>query len=378
IYYEEKARRLNEQADVTRGCYSSGGVHNDGFDDANYDYIVIENEVIQDQYILKQRVGKGSFGQVVNAYDRTNKREVAVKIIKSKRPFFVQAQTEIELLRRIKSFDTGLHNIVQLLDTFVHKKHQCIVFEMLSYNLYELLSSTKFKGISLTLVRKFSSQILIALQYLASPAVDIVHCDLKPENILLRHPKHSAVKIIDFGSSCLRLAPAYTYIQSRFYRSPEILLGMPYDQRIDMWSLGCLLAEMHIGQPLFSGSDQEDQVCRIIDVLGMPDAQFLEDAPEKNELTDHSAVYVLKRPARKDMPKPRSLVEILGVYMGGPPGRQRGDEHHSEERYLEFLDFIQSMLVFDPKGRISAEAALRHPYITNNLPNSLHGSGLSQ
>jgi serine/threonine protein kinase len=85
---------------------------------------------------------------------------------------------------------------------------------------------------------------------------------------LLRHPKKSGVKVIDFGSSCRSNKRMYSYIQSRFYRSPEVMLGLPYSVSIDMWSLGCILAEMHTGEPLFSGSDQFDQMQKIVSVSG--------------------------------------------------------------------------------------------------------------
>jgi dual specificity tyrosine-phosphorylation-regulated kinase 2/3/4 len=74
-----------------------------------------------------------------------------------------------------------------------------------------------------------------------------VHCDLKPENILLKGPTKSTIKLIDFGSSCFENERLYTYIQSRFYRSPEVILGMPYGMPIDMWSFGCILAELYSG-----------------------------------------------------------------------------------------------------------------------------------
>ncbi len=148
----------------------------------------------------------------------------------------------------------------------MYRNHQCLVFEMLSLNLYELLKNTHFVGVSLQLIRKFAKQILKSLQFLARPDVDVIHCDLKPENILLRHPKRSGVKVIDFGSSCRSHRRMYPYIQSRFYRSPEVLLGLPYTVAIDMWSLGCILFEMHTGEPLFSGSDQFDQMQKIVKV----------------------------------------------------------------------------------------------------------------
>jgi dual specificity tyrosine-phosphorylation-regulated kinase 1 len=156
--------------------------------------------------------------------------------------------------------------IVRLLTHFMYRNHQCLVFEMLSLNLYELLKNTQFGGVSLNLIRKFAKQVLKALSFLARRDVDIIHCDLKPENILLRHPKKSGVKVIDFGSSCRSNKRMYSYIQSRFYRSPEVMLGLPYSVAIDMWSLGCILAEMHTGEPLFSGSDQFDQMQKIVKV----------------------------------------------------------------------------------------------------------------
>ena len=159
-----------------------------------------------------------------------------------------------------------LYYAVRLLSAFVHRNHQCLVFEMLSLNLYELLKNTQFDGVSLNLIRKFAKQILKALQFLSRSDLDVIHCDLKPENILLRHPKRSGIKVIDFGSSCRSNSQMYSYIQSRFYRSPEVLLGLPYSVAIDMWSLGCILVEMHTGEPLFSGSDQFDQMRKIVKV----------------------------------------------------------------------------------------------------------------
>ena len=278
IYYEAKAKKLRDkQAGGART-----GVYNDGYDDQNYDYLIHGDEIFAERYILKHRIGKGSFGQVVCAYDRQQQTDVAIKIIKSKHAFAVQARTEIKLLELTLEKDfNDEHNVVRLLDTFVYRKHQCLVFEMLSYNLYELLKNTKFRGVSLALVRKFAKQILRGLEFLSRKDVDIIHCDLKPENILLRHPKRSAIKIIDFGSSCLSTKKMYTYIQSRFYRSPEVLLGLPYSQKIDMWSLGCVLVEMHTGEPLFGGIDQLDQLNRIVNIMGMVPSEMVAKSPEE-------------------------------------------------------------------------------------------------
>jgi len=133
----------------------------------------------------------------------------------------------------------------------------------------------------LSLIRKFSRHLLKSLEFLSRSDVDIIHCDLKPENILLKNPRRSAIKLIDFGSSCYLNKRAYSYIQSRFYRSPEVLLGLPYTQKIDMWSLGCVCVEMHTGEPLFGGANQADQICRIVDILGMPPASMIRASPER-------------------------------------------------------------------------------------------------
>lgn len=104
----------------------------------------------------------------------------------------------------ILTFSSLCHSIflVHLKRHFMFRNHLCLVFEMLSYNLYDLLRNTNFRGVSLNLTRKFAQQLCTALLFLATPELSIIHCDLKPENILLCNPKRSAIKIVDFGSSC--------------------------------------------------------------------------------------------------------------------------------------------------------------------------------
>lgn len=92
--------------------------------------------------------------------------------------------------------------LVKLKRHFMWRNHLCLVFELLSYNLYDLLRNTNFRGVSLNLTRKFAQQLCTALLFLSTPELNIIHCDLKPENILLCNPKRSAIKIVDFGSSC--------------------------------------------------------------------------------------------------------------------------------------------------------------------------------
>mmetsp|Transcript_34469 Transcript_34469/g.42476 ORF Transcript_34469/g.42476 Transcript_34469/m.42476 type:complete len:786 (+) Transcript_34469:259-2616(+) len=361
---------------------SGSTVYNDGYDDENYDYKIKIHEVLNGRYMVKQRIGKGSFGQVVRAYDQQAKEDVAVKIIKSKKPFFRQAETEIELLTELNAKDQ--HDrwfVVRLRDSFVHRNHQCLVFEMLSYNLYDLLRNTQFLGISLSLLRKFARQILKALYFLAKPDVDIIHCDLKPENILLRHSKRSAIKVIDFGSSCKSNKRLYSYIQSRFYRSPEVMLGRQYSVAIDMWSLGCILVEMHTGEPLFSGTDEHDQMLRLVGIRGMPPDHLLDTSPKVNQFfeQDLSPSGVDGRQQWRVKPRrkggsaeaqvaqhTKTLAQILGMTGKGPATRRKGESGHSIEHYKQFLDFVDRMLDYDPATRITPLEALQHPFIKLN------------
>ncbi|MGK3738295.1 MAG: dual specificity tyrosine-phosphorylation-regulated kinase 1 [Bacillariaceae sp.] len=291
----------------------------------------------------------------------------------------------------------------------MYRNHQCLVFEMLSLNLYELLKNTQFGGVSLNLIRKFSKQVLNALSFLARKDVDVIHCDLKPENILLRHPKKSGVKVIDFGSSCRSNKRMYSYIQSRFYRSPEVILGLPYAVSIDVWSLGCILAEMHTGEPLFSGSDQFDQMQKIVKLLGMIPDHMLEQSSDQHRLQFFERVvgpsgqvgWNLKQQNAggssrvgssskseavgqgqqnqefQDLSSSsksittvvpsedpaRSLMEIISAETQRKKKYPPSETGNSPHNYELFVDLIHRMLTYDPRKRITPEEALNHPFM---------------
>ncbi|GMR60328.1 hypothetical protein PMAYCL1PPCAC_30523 [Pristionchus mayeri] len=349
-------------------CTSRAGIFNNGYDNIGFDYIIKAGEYLGNRYVVVSPIGKGSFGQVIKAYDTVAKEHVAVKIIKNKKTFYDQAQIEIKLLQMMNEMDVeGKYNVVQLKTHFIHRNHLCLVFELLSYNLYDLLRNTNFHGVSLNLTRKFGQQLTKTLLFLSSPQLSIIHCDLKPENVLLCSSKRSTIKIIDFGSSCQIGHRIYQYIQSRFYRSPEILLGIAYDTKIDMWSLGCILVEMHTGEPLFAGGSEYDQMMKIVEVLGIPPAELLDKAPKARkyfEKRDDGSYTVFRN---KDVtyrpPGARSLAEILGITTGGPRGRRMNEPGHTVEDYSKFKDLIKRMLRYDPKQRIPPHYAIRHPFL---------------
>ncbi|CAC5412382.1 dual specificity tyrosine-phosphorylation-regulated kinase 1A-like isoform X1 [Mytilus californianus] len=388
VYYAKKKRRAQGHGDESSTKKGKVNVHiyNDGYDDANHDYIVNPGEKWMDRYEIDSLIGKGSFGQVVKAFDHGDQEQVAIKIIKNKKPFLNQAQIEVKLLELMNKHDKeNKYYIVKLKRHFMFRNHLCLVFELLSYNLYDLLRNTNFRGVSLNLTRKFAQQLCTALLFLATPELNIIHCDLKPENILLCNPKRSAIKIVDFGSSCQLGQRIYQYIQSRFYRSPEVLLGIPYDLAIDMWSLGCILVEMHTGEPLFAGSNEFDQMMKIVEVLGMPPKNILDQAPKARKYFDvqPDGTYVCKKPKdgkKYKHPGTRKLHDIIGADSGGPGGRRAGEPGHTVADYLKFKDLILRMLEYDPKTRITPYYSLQHNFFkkttdeSTNTPNSASNS----
>lgn len=263
---------------------------NFGFDDDSGNYKLLINDHLAYRYEVLELLGKGSFGQVVKCLDHKCKQICAVKIIKNKRRFHKQSVYELKILRYINSHDyNDSANAVHLQEHFQFRNHICLKFELLYCNLYEMSKKNNYQGLPLNLIKLYTVQIASCLAFLRKHS--IIHCDLKPENILLTNRGSNSIKIIDFGSACFTDERLYTYIQSRFYRAPEIILGIPYNCSIDVWSLGLILAELFLGYPLFPGEDEHEQLAYILQYLNFPPQSLLSKATrldeffnEKNEL----------------------------------------------------------------------------------------------
>jgi dual specificity tyrosine-phosphorylation-regulated kinase 2/3/4 len=238
------------------------------------------------------------------------------------------------------------HSMINFTQSFYFRGHLCISTELLGMNLYEFIKAYDFKGFSLRLIRRFCKQMLASLVLLKGRRV--IHCDLKPENILLAHPLHSEIKVIDFGSSCFENEKVYTYIQSRFYRSPEVILGMSYGLPIDMWSLGCILAELLTGYPIFPGENEQEQLACIMEIFGPPEKHLIEKSSRKKLFFD-------------SMGKPRVTVSTKG--------RRRRPSSKTLQQALKcddeaFLDFISRCLRWDPERRMKPDEAMLHEFVT--------------
>ncbi|KAJ5935547.1 hypothetical protein N7466_005094 [Penicillium verhagenii] len=367
----------------------SKGTKNDGYDNEDSDYILYVNDILgseeaghKNRYLILDVLGQGTFGQVVKCQNLKTQEVVAVKVIKNKTAYFNQSMMEVSVLDLLNSkYDKNDdHHLLRLKDTFIHRQHLCLAFELLSVNLYELIKQNQFRGLSTTLVRVFAQQLLNALSLLSK--AHLIHCDLKPENILLKNLESPIIKVIDFGSACDERQTVYTYIQSRFYRSPEVLLGLPYSSAIDMWSLGCIVVELFLGLPLFPGSSEYNQISRIVDMMGIPPTWMLENGKQSGEFFEKTQdeygrqVYRLKTLEQysrehntKEQPSKKyfsasTLEEIIRSYPMPRKNMKQNEVERELNNRVAFIDFVRGLLSIDPLERWSPQQAKLHPFIT--------------
>ncbi|GAA5809579.1 hypothetical protein MFLAVUS_002990 [Mucor flavus] len=333
-----------------RPASPSNATCNFGYDDERGDYLIQIRDHLDYRYEVLEIMGKGSFGQVLKCFDHRSGQTVAVKIIRNKKRFHAQALVEVKILEELITWDPeDKHNNVRMTGHFMFRNHLCIAFECLSINLYEFIKINGFQGFSMGLIRRFAMQLLNSLVLLQDHK--LIHCDLKPENILLKHPKKSTIKVIDFGSSCLESEKVYTYIQSRFYRSPEVIMGMTYSMAIDMWSVGCILAELHTGYPLFPGENEQEQLACIMEVQDVPSSYIIEKSTRRKLFFDSQGNPRIQpnSKGRKRRPGTKTLEHAL----------KTSDE--------SFIDFISRCLQWDPEQRLKPNDALQHPWVLRSV-----------
>lgn len=377
--------------------------NNFGFDDNKGNYIIIPEDHINYRYEIISVLGTGSFGNVVMANDHKTNRLVAVKIINNHVNWSLQQSiNEIKLLKNLQDRQKTLQNsnIISILDNFNFRSHMCIITELLSTNLYSMLELTNFQGFGYDLLRYITKQILTGLQFIHD--ANIIHCDIKPENIMIKlppSPNHNwfQIKIIDFGSSCFVNETSFTYIQSRYYRAPEVLLGTSYDQKIDIWSLGCLVVELFTGVPLLPGKNEYDQLGLVVELFGVPKPQTILKLRNKltkktNQVLIASNDTVVPLPSILDKNLKRTLIykvfdhngkinltalsqyyndsnaasvnkffKISSKTLEGQIGLHRFNlKPEEKERFLEFLLYI---FVWDPSERRNTHDLLNTSFL---------------
>ncbi|KAK6465615.1 kinase-like domain-containing protein [Scheffersomyces coipomensis] len=287
---------------------------------------------ITKRYTDLNPVGMGAFGLVCSAVDKLTGQNVAVK--KIMKPFSTpvlakRTYRELKLLKHLRH-----ENLISLDDIFLSPLEDIyFVNELQGTDLHRLLTS---RPLEKQFIQYFTYQILRGLKYIHSAGV--IHRDLKPSNILIN--ENCDLKICDFGLARIQDPQMTGYVSTRYYRAPEIMLTwQKYDTEVDLWSVGCILAEMMEGKPLFPGKDHVHQFSIITELLGSPPPDVIDTICSENTLR-----FVQSLPRREPIP----FSERFGHYTHIEPNA---------------IDLLEKMLIFDPKKRISAVQALTHPYM---------------
>ncbi|XWS07630.1 hypothetical protein CRYUN_Cryun41cG0005800 [Craigia yunnanensis] len=299
-----------------------------GFEE-NKDLPIVLNTVIAGRYYVTKYLGSAAFSKVVQAHDLLMGIDVCLKIIKNDKDFFDQSLDEIKLLKLVNKYDPGdEHHILRLYDYFYHQEHLFIVCELLRANLYEF--------------QKFNQESGGEAYFTLSR--------LQPENILIKSYRRCDIKIIDLGSSCFLTDNLCLYVQSRSYRAPEVILGLPYDQKIDLWSLGCILAELGSGEVLFPNDAVVMILSRMVGMLGPIDLEMLENGQETYKyFTKEYDLYHINEETNQ-------LEYIIS--------EESSLEHHLQVSDVGFIDFVRHLLQMNPQMRPTAREALEHPWLS--------------
>ncbi|XP_021754267.1 serine/threonine-protein kinase prpf4B-like [Chenopodium quinoa] len=339
---------------------------NDNWDDPEGYYSFRFGEVLDSRYEITAAHGKGVFSTVVRAKDLKagsgDPEEVAIKIIRNNETMLKAGTEELVILKKLVGADPDdRRHCVRYLSNFKYRNHLCIVFESLHMNLREVLK--KFGrniGLKLTAVRTYAKQLFIALKHLRNCGV--LHCDIKPDNMLVNESKN-VLKLCDFGNAMFAGKNEITpYLVSRFYRAPEIILGLTYDHPMDIWSVGCCLYELYTGKVLFPGPSNNDMLRLHMELKGPFPKKMLRKGAFIEQHFDQDLNFlaleedpVTKKTLRKVIVniKPKDVGNIIRGFSGEDP-----------KMLANFKDLLEKIFVLDPDKRLTVSQALNHPFIT--------------
>lgn len=347
------------------------------------DYKVKPNEILQSSnavYEVLEFIGRGTFGQVVKCLRKDSNELVAVKILKNHPHYARQGQVEIQILTHLSSESSDKHNFVKALECFKHHNHTCLVFEILEKNLFDYLKMNEFSPMPLNHIRPILQQVLTALIKLSE--LDVIHADIKPENIMLVNANLEPfrVKLIDFGSATYTSrALDNTYLQSRYYRAPEVILGVPFSEKIDIWSLGCVIAELFLGCPIYPGGCEFDQIRFITSTEGLPPKEMLDVGKKSRQYfvppNSFSPNWRLKseeeysletgtRPKESRKYKFKRLQDLM--LFNATDAVTDQDKFIEELDRYQFVELLRQMLCLDPNLRCAPNWCKTHEFVTMN------------
>ncbi|WVQ71125.1 hypothetical protein IAR50_000650 [Cryptococcus sp. DSM 104548] len=355
----------------------------DNVDDADGYYRITPGEIIDDgRYQITISLGKGMFSAVVKAkvlkavgQERRQDvvgKEVAIKVVRSQESMYISGRKEAQILKKLNDADPDdKKHILRLDRTFEHRGHLCIVTESLSMNLRDVIKRFGNNvGLNMRAVRAYAHQLFLGLSLMRK--CEVVHADIKPDNILVTENK-TTLKICDLGSAAEITEGEITpYLVSRFYRAPEIILGLPYDTAIDMWSIGCTLYELFTGKILFPGRSNNHMLLLMMELKGKLSHRMIKKANfgtmhfdeamnfvglEKDKITgqDTLKTHVINKPTKD-----------LRARLVPSSSEQLKMKDGELKQLLNFVDLLDKCLNLDPAKRITPRDALLHPFMTGH------------
>ncbi|KAJ5989107.1 hypothetical protein N7481_004317 [Penicillium waksmanii] len=340
----------------------------DNWDDPEGYYNVRLGELINGRYHVTQTLGKGMFSAVVRATDSKTNKLVAIKIIRQNDTMRKAGMKEIDILEQLHEADPeDKKHVIKFERYFEHKGHLCMVFENLSLNLREVLKKFgRDVGLNLGAIRAYAQQIFLGLSLMRK--CNILHADLKPDNLLVNE-QLNLLKVCDLGSASSASDNEITpYLVSRFYRAPEIILGIPYDYAIDVWSIGCTLFELYTGKILFTGRNNNQMLRSIMECRGKYPPKLLRrgslahlhfddmlnfHGTEEDKITGRLVTKIV------DFKKPTRDIKTRLMGKG-----TRGMSDVEVKDLQSFVDFLDRCLSLNPEKRCTPTEALKHPFLT--------------
>ncbi|KAL1410904.1 U4/U6 small nuclear ribonucleoprotein prp4 [Vanrija albida] len=356
----------------------------DNVDDTEGYYRITPGELMDDgRYELTYTLGKGMFSAVVKAkvlkavgQERRQDvvgKEVAIKLMRSQESMYVAGRKEAQILKLLNDADPeDKKHIVRMERTFEHKGHLAIVTESLSMNLRDVIKRFgKDVGLNMRAVRAYAHQMLLALSLMRK--CNIVHADIKPDNVLVSENK-AVLKVCDLGTAAdVSEGEVTPYLVSRFYRAPEIILGLPYDFAIDVWAIGCTLFELYTGKILFPGRSNNHMLLLMMEVKGKIPHRMIKKSSLGNMHFDENNNFIS---IEKDRITGADVVKTLTISKATRDMRSRIMPHSSVQAKMKedelkqlqaFVDLLDKCLQLDPVRRISPREALLHPFFAGKV-----------
>ena len=336
-----------------------------GFEESK-DFKIVINTLIAGRYQIRAYLDNAAFSKVVKCLDTKEENKlVCLKIIENNKSYFDRALEEIKILQYINNNgDSDKNHFLKMYDFFYFKEHLFIVTELLNDNLYEfydyLLKNKIDDYFTLSRIQQIAKQALTSLNYIHS--LHLIHSDLKPENILFKSISNTEIKIIDFGSATFIHDKSSTEVQSLSYRAPEVVMGCKYDYKIDIWSLGCILAELYSKLVLFQSDSVHSLLARIIGIIGPIPNWMYEKGTTVNGMFCKEKLLFMEADAVNDS-EGSNNGEGDGekkMHVVVPKRTILKNRIHCEDK--EFMEFLRFLLKIDPNERPNAAEALKNKW----------------